>query len=324
LVVGVVKLGFGLMKMTVDFVASLLGKPDAYRQDVDDVVTAVKNIPPGLKAVIDAWLERYQRATLQEQVLMGGELVGQIEAFIATFAFAGSKAGQSTNLTVRSPAPVTAIAQAPAPALTVVVPEALPRAATEGAIVSAQMVAASGQGPGAPPPPASGGKWPLAGATDAEIDKFVEEKMKPGGEMKPDGDRIELGPHGAGTKNRAARSQSGRDVQSAHTLPQSVGRGIAGYNADHALTRLMGRAEHAGMDLYWKQQFQAMRAAGKTQATAQEIFDIVAESIRRAPDVPAGEKSSLIARLSDEMFMDFELKQSDMLDIPYANIKSSP
>jgi hypothetical protein len=46
----------------------------------------------------------------------------------------------------------------------------------------------------------------------------------------------------------------------------------------------------------------------------------VAESIRRAPGLSAGEKNSLIARLSDEMFVEYGLQPNDVLDLPYANI----
>jgi hypothetical protein len=74
------------------------------------------------------------------------------------------------------------------------------------------------------------------------------------------------------------------------------------------------------VDEYWKQSFRAMRGAGRTQAKAQEIYDIVAESIRRAPGLSAGEKNSLIARLSDEMFVEYGLQPNDVLDLPYANI----
>ena len=64
-----------------------------------------------------------------------------------------------------------------------------------------------------------------------------------------------------------------------------------------------------------------MRSSGRTTATAWEVYDIVAESIRRAPGLQIGEKNSLIARLTDEMFVSsFRLKPDELLDLPYPNI----
>lgn len=155
LVLGLIKLAFGLIKMTGDYIMALMGKPDDYTQDVNDLVTAIKQIPPGLAKIKDQWIERYSHATLEEQVIMGGELLGEIEAFIATFAFAGGKAGQATSITIRGGetglqlgARSSAAALTKAPAITVVIPAVVPKTATEAAVITSQMMASSGGGPG--------------------------------------------------------------------------------------------------------------------------------------------------------------------------------
>lgn len=313
LVTGMLHLAYGLLKLTWDWLKSLAGYRKDYEEDVNAITVAVKNIPAGLEAIFDAWLARYRKATLEEQVLMGGELVGQVEALIATFAFAGAKAGKATTLMV----PVRQLAPVLARAEVITISAAVPKTLAEGAVMSAQMMQMSGQGPGGPPPtPSTGGsvgKGPLAEATDQELDDAIEG-------LKPAGTPVKLGPHAAATRNRRALGVSGQDVQSAHGLPQAVGEGIPGYNPRHALTRLMETPTHTGMDAYWKQQFMSMRAAGRTQATARQIFEIVSKSIRLAPGIDAGEKASLIARLSDEMFVENRLADSLLLDLPYPNI----
>ncbi len=156
LVTGLIKLAYGLVKLMVDkYLGTLIGKPEAFRDDINTLINAVQNILPGLKQVVDNWLERYKKAPLEEQVLMGGELVGQIEAFIATFALAGTKAGQAAGVggeaaTVRAVGGDVAALER-APALTVVVAK-VAKTAAEGAVVSQQMMMMSGQGPGGMPP----------------------------------------------------------------------------------------------------------------------------------------------------------------------------
>jgi len=155
LVTGLVKLAMGFLKMMFDWLLSLLGRPEEYQKDVNDLVAAIKGIPPGLKQLFDQWLARYKRAPLEEQVLMGGELVGQVEAFIATFALAGTKAGQATTLTVNVGETTAKVAAGtgltvlePAEAVTVTIPAVVPKTAAEAAIVSSQMTAMGATGGG--------------------------------------------------------------------------------------------------------------------------------------------------------------------------------
>lgn len=161
LVTGLIKIVYWLLKLVADMIVAMLGRPGAYRADIAALIVAVQGIPFGLKQLVNAWLERYKRATLEEQVLMGGEMVGQIEAFIATFALAGTKAGQVGGVaeTGAAAARITsggalALECAPSLANTAVVA----KTTAEGAVVSSQLMM-SGQGSGGMPPssPSSGG-----------------------------------------------------------------------------------------------------------------------------------------------------------------------
>jgi len=179
LVVGLIKLALGFLKMAVDYLVSLMGRPDEYQQDVSDLAKAIMAIPPGLKKIKDQWLERYQHATLEEQVLMGGELVGEIEAFIATFAFAGTKAGQATTLTARTgefgqvvvKGGIGALERAPA--ISITIPAVVPKTAAEAAVVSSQMMVASGQGPG----PGTPGKASPRARDKSAADRFLRAQL---------------------------------------------------------------------------------------------------------------------------------------------------
>jgi hypothetical protein len=149
LIVGIVRLALGLITMTAHYLAALAGYPEAYNEDVNAVVTTIKNIPEGLKAMFNTWVERYKKATLEEQVIMGGELVGQIEAFLATFAAAGTKAGKATSFTVNAPnvAALATRGEVVATQVTVKVPAIANQLAAESQVVAAQALQSSGQGP---------------------------------------------------------------------------------------------------------------------------------------------------------------------------------
>jgi hypothetical protein len=100
LLVGIAKLVYGIIKLLVDLVLGVFDNFEHFKDDIDAIVQGFKRIPEGLKLIIGNWLERYKKASPERQALMGGELVGQVEAFIATFAFAGAKAGQVPKLTI--------------------------------------------------------------------------------------------------------------------------------------------------------------------------------------------------------------------------------
>jgi hypothetical protein len=100
LVVGLIKLVYGLAKLIADAVMAPLDKGEAVKDDFEFLANAITNFIPAIRKLIGDWWERYKNATPEEQVLMGSELVGQIEAFLATFLVAGTKAGQAGSLAV--------------------------------------------------------------------------------------------------------------------------------------------------------------------------------------------------------------------------------
>jgi len=160
LIDGLIHLLAGLIKLIFDWFMSLMGKPDAYVKDVNALAKAIAGMPAGLKVAFDNWVERYKKATLEEQVIIGGELLGELEAFIATFALAGTKAGQATTLTIKAGGGGMAVAKGGALALqesaavAVTIPAMVPKTLAQVAVTSAQMSALGG-GPGAAGLPAA-------------------------------------------------------------------------------------------------------------------------------------------------------------------------
>lgn len=154
---------------------------------------------------------------------------------------------------------------------------------------------------------------------DQELDDFNAMVREETGAEPRAGEPVELLPY-------ASRGKAGQvynlpsSVQAAHGLPQGIGRagGVPGYDPRAALTTLHDRATHSGMDRHWKEAFQQMRQEGRETASAQEVYETVAESIQRS-DLPQGVKDSLQARLQDEMFVEFELGPDDVLPLPYPN-----
>jgi len=211
LIVGLIKLVLGLIKLVVDALVALLGQPDEFNQDLNDLAAAIRGIPPGLKKVVDEWLERYKHSTLEEQVLMGGELVGQIEAFIATFALAGTKAGQATSLTVRTGSAgvravavrggVAALKEVPA-TVTVAIPAVVPKTAAEAAVITSQAMMMSGPGQ-------SGGSG--------------------GGSSSGKGSSTPKGPEGEGSQE--AKSAAKADAEEARLQKKYGGRSKTAYPA---------------------------------------------------------------------------------------------
>lgn len=134
---------------------------------------------------------------------------------------------------------------------------------------------------------------------------------------------MSMQPHGAASRAREALGVSG-ESQSMHGLPQAIGRSVPGYNPRAALTTLGERALHAELDQPWKVAFQAMRRAGRTTASGQEIYDAVANSIDGSQELSAGLKETMKLRLYDEMFIEFGMQPSAQYQLPYPNIPPAP
>ncbi|HEX9367675.1 MAG TPA: DUF4157 domain-containing protein [Vicinamibacterales bacterium] len=158
-----------------------------------------------------------------------------------------------------------------------------------------------------------------ARTTADEYADFLRLLEEEGGGVPRSGEPVSLQPHRAAGQARQQLGVTGQ-TQSAHGLPQSIGRGIPGYDAEAALTILEARAIHRGMDGPWKQAFMAFRRSGRTTASGQEIYDAVAGSFRSAQGLPAGVGDTLAARLQDEMFVEFGLSPTAQYTLPYPNI----
>lgn len=169
LVKGLIMLAYHLVKLMVEMIVAMIGMPEAYMNDVRALVSTIQKLVPGMVTFIEDWKDRYAKATLEEQVIMGGEVIGQVEAFIASFGTVGARAGQAAAGLGEAGAAravgggAAALERAPA-----LVPVAVvAKTAAEGAVVSQQMMMMSSQGPGATPPAAapSGGKAPSSSSS---------------------------------------------------------------------------------------------------------------------------------------------------------------
>lgn len=151
---------------------------------------------------------------------------------------------------------------------------------------------------------------------DPEIEAAVEGAFAQG--RVRTGELIELVPHGAASRARAARGISGRQVESAHGAPRAAMRNVPTYDPNAALTRLLPRQVHRNMDRSWQREARRLVREGRRTWTAREMFEAVAGSIWRTPDLSVREKISHIARLSDEVFVEWGLKATDPVRLPFS------
>lgn len=100
LITGLVKIAWGLIKFVSDILLAVFGRPEELKEDLDFLAAAIRNFRPAIEKMIGDWIARYKAATLEEQVLMGAELVGQLEALIASFYVAGARGAQAGNLSI--------------------------------------------------------------------------------------------------------------------------------------------------------------------------------------------------------------------------------
>jgi hypothetical protein len=103
--------------------------------------------------------------------------------------------------------------------------------------------------------------------------------------------------------------------EAAHAGPQALMKGVPQYSAKHVLTRTLPVNVHRSIDVYWNRMLTTMRARGQTTMTAQEMYRMVSDSIRRSPMLSASEKQTHIAHLSDELFVQLGLKEFSLISI---------
>lgn len=98
MVKGLIGLLYTLISLLIKFFYGFVDQGQLFDEQVNQILDSLKNLGPGLKALINDWLERFQHASSERQSLMIGELTGQVLAFIASFSLAATKAGQLPKL----------------------------------------------------------------------------------------------------------------------------------------------------------------------------------------------------------------------------------
>ena len=152
--------------------------------------------------------------------------------------------------------------------------------------------------------------------TDPDVDEAVDRAFDEG-RVRSDAP-LRLHGHGSARTARRAIGVSGRDVESAHGAPRSAMSTTSGYSARAALARLLPRDVHRSMDAFWQQEARRLVASGRSTWTAQEMFEAVSQSILRTRGLSRDEMMSHIARLQDEIFVEWGLRPSDPVRLPFS------
>jgi len=181
MVIGVFKLVLGIIKWITLLLYGFIDNGAAFDQFNAEIVAAARNLIPGLKKIVTDWLDRFQKAPIDQGTLMIGELTGQIIALIASFGLAAAKAGQVPKIALAAEVPVmTARGELALSKVAVVVDVSSPAAASALVGTQAMRVAAAGGGGGGPPPGGGSGgsgdgkKPDFKDLSDKEIDKALE------------------------------------------------------------------------------------------------------------------------------------------------------
>ena len=93
LVKGILTLGYGLVKLLYDLAIAGFDGAEALKSDLNFVLEALKGLPAALKKLATDWLAAFEKAPVERQGLMIGELTGQVLALIATWGLGATRAG---------------------------------------------------------------------------------------------------------------------------------------------------------------------------------------------------------------------------------------
>ena len=298
--------------------------------DPGAVIEAIGKLPSTLSTLwthrSELW-NRFLNASPTEQSRMIGRLFGELEILIATVGSgSGTKAAQLPELAT---APALVVGRGGTAAMTFgqggTISLDVAKLGTEGM----RMSALTGQ---------------LGGASEASqstADEIASEasseanKVKSEGEITPEliddliaeveaerfrrGERLQLTPYRGARATRSEMEVTGQTHQAGHFGPQAALRELPQYNYRDVLTRILPRDVHFRFDSYWKSVFESKATiSGTNRITVQELYDVVSESIRRSPDFTLAEQESMIAHLTDELFMQLGLKPDDLVRLPYS------
>jgi Domain of unknown function (DUF4157)/Putative RNase-like toxin, toxin_1 len=159
----------------------------------------------------------------------------------------------------------------------------------------------------------------LEGHRQAGLDREFGDfsKLTGKGGLQTEGDIVRMQPHSKAASYREAHGLQGRE--SAHLAAQALMKQVPGWSKGQALTLLLRSQDHrgtTGMDHFWKNDMDALRARTPSgKASAKAMYDVFASAVDKT-NLPAGEKSSIKARLFDEMFVDNAMKPDALFNIP--------
>ncbi|MEO8962988.1 MAG: DUF4157 domain-containing protein [Ginsengibacter sp.] len=122
---------------------------------------------------------------------------------------------------------------------------------------------------------------------------------------------------------RQATDQTGKDFQSAHHVPSSVGNKLpdsAGYSRRGAVTVLLPPATHRAFDDYWKRESIKLRQAGVSTVTVAAFREIMDEAIAQTPGITNKARGAMRMVITTE-FRDLGLNDTDVVELPYSNIR---
>ncbi len=90
---GLLSLGYSILKTLWHAISGFFTGFDPLKRDAAQFLAALVGLPGALKQLVTSWMAEFEHAPMERQSLMIGELTGQIEALIATFALSAGRAG---------------------------------------------------------------------------------------------------------------------------------------------------------------------------------------------------------------------------------------
>lgn len=94
---------------------------------------------------------------------------------------------------------------------------------------------------------------------------------------------------------------------------------VPGYNPRASITRLLDSVRHRGFDDYCKRVFgQMANASGETQISVRDYWNTMHDAIGANPHFSTEEANSMVELLRDELYVQYGLRDTDMLRLPYS------
>lgn len=98
LIKGVCTMIYGAGKLFYDLFKDLFTGSDSAKKDLVAFWEAIKGLPDAIKKLCSDWLDRFMKASSEQQSLMIGELTGQVLALIATWGVSAGRAGTAAKV----------------------------------------------------------------------------------------------------------------------------------------------------------------------------------------------------------------------------------